>query len=86
MKPLFENVLVEIDKADEFENGLESVNEVSLRGTVLDVGEGTPSWPRMVCKPGDRVQWLRNAGHRVDFEGKECIVLNERKGDIILKL
>lgn len=86
MKPLFENVLVEIDKQADLTGGLEFTGGDILTGTVIDVGDGTPDWPVMACKPGDRVRWRRNAGHKIEYKGKDCVVLNERNRDIILKL
>lgn len=86
MRPLFENVLVAIDEQETTESGLEMTGQVMLTGTVIDVGDGTPEWPKMVCRKGDRVRWTRNAGHKIDYNGLNCIILNERRGDIIARL
>lgn len=86
MKPLFENVLVEVDKQKELKGGLEVTGGDILTGTVLAVGDGTPDWPVMACQVGDRIRWRRNAGHKIKYKDKDCVILNERNRDIIVKL
>lgn len=80
--PICENVLAEIDSVTVTDSGLETPSAIENTGTVISVGQGTPDWPEMYCKPGDKIKWHRNSGERVEVEGKPCIILNERKREI----
>lgn len=79
MKPLNTHVLLEIDKPKNKTKGglLLSESEQKLDvGVVLEVGEGTDEY-QMKLKKGDKVKYHTNAGTKIDYCGKLCILISE---------
>jgi co-chaperonin GroES (HSP10) len=76
-------ILVKLDEK-QIKNtaGLNMPNREVLTGEVISVGNGSPGWPEMKCKVGQRIKWHRHSGERLKVDGVECIILNEEKREI----
>jgi len=82
MKPIGATVLARVEEIRQETNGLETPNQNYVTGIVEAVGPGTPTYPKMVCKPNDRIRWYRNKGDKFKYNGDNYILLNEEKQEI----
>lgn len=83
MKPIQTNVLAIVDNEQEITDGIDAPKNDFTTGTVVSVGDGDPEYPKMICKPGDRIKWSKHAGEKIIYEGQNHILLNEKKGHIL---
>lgn len=85
--PVDDQILIERDPAEKLTSGGLHIPERDasrpLRGTVLAVGPGPAPTradvPRRPCSlsVGEVVLFARYAGHEVQFDGRDCLVLRE---------
>lgn len=80
MRVIKKNVLVEKDAPEEQTKGalIISLPKDNYTGTVIGVGETV-----QFVKPGDRVRFHKLSGTPIDVHGKNCIILSEKKKEII---
>ena len=84
IKPLADRVLVLPAPAEEKTVGgiiiPDSAKEKPLKGTVVDVGNGTKD-EEMVVKPNDMVLYGKYAGTEIELDGEKYLIM--RQSDIL---
>lgn len=87
LQPLSDRVVIEpLEAKDRTEGGIllpDSAQEKPHRGKVLAVGPGTEKGP-VAVKAGDEVLYGNYAGHQVQHEGRDFLIMTE--ADILAKI
>lgn len=86
VKPLRNNVLVKPEVEKVTSSGIimpDTMKEKSLRGEVIDVGEGTED-EKMEIKPGDFVIYGKNSGKEITIDGEEYLIMKQT--DILARI
>ena len=82
LKPLADRVIIQPTAAEEVTaSGIyipDSAKEKPLRGTVLDVGNGTKD-EEIVLKEGDNVLYGKYAGTELDLDGDKVLIMRQRE-------